>query len=206
MARRHAPHPPKPGSSRAALTITRPHATGIDIGSASHCVAVPPDRDDPPVREFPSFTEDLHALADWLKACGVDTVAMESTGVYGIPVCERLEARGLPVLLVNARHVKNVSGRKSDVLDCQWLQQLMTYGLRRGGVSSRRCGVCVTLAVATARDAAEIPGPTGAAQAKGPHAEECSMSQRDLRCRGGDGPEDTARPRRRGTLASCWRR
>jgi transposase len=122
----------KSGKSRAALTITHPNAAGIDIGSASHFVAVPPDRDDEPVREFPSFTVDLNALAEWLKACGVDTVAMESTGVYWIPLYELLESRGFTVLLVNARHVKNVSGRKSDVLDCQWLQQLLTYGLLRG--------------------------------------------------------------------------
>ncbi len=122
----------KPGKSRAALTITHPNAADIDIGSASHFVAVPPDRDDEPVREFPSFTVDLNALADWLKACGVDTVAMESTGVYWIPLFELLESRGFTVLLINARHVKNVSGRKSDVLDCQWIQQLMTYGLLRG--------------------------------------------------------------------------
>jgi transposase len=123
----------KPGKGRAApLTITHPNAAGIDIGSASHFVAVPPDRDDQPVREFPSFTADLNALADWLNACGVDTVAMESTGVYWIPVFELLQSRGFTVLLVNARHVKNVCGRKSDVLDCQWLQQLMTYGLLSG--------------------------------------------------------------------------
>ena len=122
----------KPGTSRTALTITHPNAAGIDIGSASHFVAVPPDRDDEPVREFPSFTSDLNALADWLTTCGVDTVAMESTGVYWIPLFELLESRGFHVLLVNARHVKNVSGRKSDVLDCQWLQQLMTYGLLSG--------------------------------------------------------------------------
>jgi transposase len=122
----------KPGTSRQALTITHPNAAGIDIGSASHYVAVPPDRDDEPVREFPSFTADLHRLADWLHECGVDTVAMESTGVYWIPLYELLDARGFTVLLVNARHVKNVSGRKSDVLDCQWLQQLMSYGLLRG--------------------------------------------------------------------------
>ena len=118
--------------SRAALTITHPNAAGIDIGSAAHFVAVPPDRDDEPVREFPSFTVDLNALADWLTVCGVDTVAMESTGVYWIPLFELLESRGFTVLLVNARHVKNVSGRKSDVLDCQWLQQLMSYGLLSG--------------------------------------------------------------------------
>jgi transposase len=115
-----------------ALSITHPHAAGIDIGSASHFVAVPPDSDDVPVREFRSFTADLHALADWLKSCGVETVAMESTGVYWIALYELLESRGFEVLLVNARHVKNVSGRKSDVLDCQWLQQLHAYGLLRG--------------------------------------------------------------------------
>lgn len=114
------------------LEVTNPNAAGIDIGSASHYVAVPADRDDEPVREFKSFTVDVHKLADWLEACGVDTVAMESTGVYWIPVYEILERRGLTVLLVNARHVKNVAGRKSDVLDCQWLQQLHSYGLLRG--------------------------------------------------------------------------
>ena len=100
----------KPGKSRAALTITHPNAAGIDIGSASHFVAVPPERDDEPVRKFPSFTVDLNALADWLTRCGVNTVAMESTGVYWIPLFELLETRGFTVLLVNARHVKNVSG------------------------------------------------------------------------------------------------
>ena len=134
MVQRKAQVIPKPVKARAAaLTITHPNAAGIDIGSAPHFVAVPPDRDDQPVREFPSFTADLNALADWLEVCRVDTaVAMESTGVYWIPLFELLESRGFTVLLVNARHVKNVSGRKSDVLDCQWLQQLMTYGLLSG--------------------------------------------------------------------------
>ena len=132
MAQRNRTACLKPGKSRQTLTITHPNAAGIDIGSASHFVAVPPDRDEQPVREFASFTTDLNALADWLAACGVDTVAMESTGVYWIPLFELLESRGFTVLLVNARHVKNVSGRKSDVLDCQWLQQLMSYGLLRG--------------------------------------------------------------------------
>ncbi len=132
MAQRNPGVSLKPSKSRAALTITHPNAAGIDIGSASHFVAVPPDRDDEPVREFASFTADLNAMADWLKACGIDTVAMESTGVYWIPVFELLESRGFTVMLINARHVKNVSGRKSDVLDCQWIQQLMTYGLLRG--------------------------------------------------------------------------
>ena len=126
MAQRKRP------ATQAAITLTHPNAAGIDIGSAAHFVAVPPERDDEPVREFASFTADLHRLADWLDACGVDTVAMESTGVYWIPLYELLESRGFTVLLVNARHVKNVSGRKSDVLDCQWLQQLMSFGLLRG--------------------------------------------------------------------------
>ena len=122
----------KRATTQAAISLTHPNAAGIDIGSAAHFVAVPPDRDDQPVREFSSFTVDLHRLADWLDACAVDTVAMESTGVYWIALYELLEARGFTVLLVNARHVKNVSGRKSDVLDCQWLQQLMSFGLLHG--------------------------------------------------------------------------
>src|ERR1700692_4582988 len=118
--------------TRMNLDIANPNAAGIDVGSAGHFVAVPPDRDDEAVRKFTSFTADLERLADWLVGCGIDTVAMESTGVYWIPLFELLESRGLTVYLVNARHVKNVSGRKSDVLDCQWLQQLMTYGLLSG--------------------------------------------------------------------------
>lgn len=141
----------KPPKSRQALSLTHPNAAGIDIGSASHFVAVPPDRDDEPVREFPSFTVDLNRLADWLDACGVDTVAMESTGVYWIPLYELLDARGFKVLLVNARHVKNVSGRKSDVLDCQWLQQLMSYGLLRGAFRPAD-GVCALRSLSRQRD------------------------------------------------------
>jgi transposase len=114
------------------LEKTHLNAAGIDIGSGSHWVAVPEDRDPQPVREFKSFTHDLHRLADWLEACGIDTVAMESTGVYWIPLYEILEARGIEVLLVNAHHVKSVPGRKSDIQDCQWTQQLHTFGLLRG--------------------------------------------------------------------------
>lgn len=118
-----------PRKPAATLSLTHPDTAGIDIGSASHFVAVPQDRDEQPVREFKSFTADLYHLAQWLKDCGVTTVAMESTGVYWIPLYELLDSQGFTVYLVNARHVKNVSGRKSDVLDCQWLQQLMSYGL-----------------------------------------------------------------------------
>jgi len=108
------------------------NAAGIDVGSRSHFVAVPEGTDEQPVKEFSTFTDDLERLAEWLVACGVTTVAMESTGIYWIPIFEILESHGLEVMLVNARHVKNVPGRKSDVLDCQWLQQLHSYGLLRG--------------------------------------------------------------------------
>jgi transposase len=113
----------------AALERINVHAAGIDIGASSHFVAVPEDRDEKPVREFAAYTPDLCRLADWLKSCGVKTVAMESTGVYWIPLFQVLEERGFEVRLVDARRVKNVSGRKTDVSDCQWLQQLHTYGL-----------------------------------------------------------------------------
>jgi transposase len=109
-----------------------PHAAGIDVGSRSHFAAVPEGAGEKPVREFSCFTGDLHRLADWLHACGVKTVAMESTGIYWIPVFEILERRGFEVKLVNAHHVKNVPGRKTDVLDCQWLQRLHSYGLLEG--------------------------------------------------------------------------
>ena len=108
------------------------NAAGLDIGSAEIYAAVPEEQGEESVRKFETFTVALNALADWLEECGVETVAMESTSVYWIPVYEILEARGFDLYLVNARHVKNVTGRKTDVLDCQWLQQLHTYGLLRG--------------------------------------------------------------------------
>ena len=116
----------------STLLITYPNAAGIDIGATSHFVAVPADRDDEPVREFAAFTCDLRRLVQWLHDCRITVVAMESTGVYWIPLYEMLETAGFEVHLVNARHVKSVPGRKSDVLDCQWLQQLMSFGLLRG--------------------------------------------------------------------------
>jgi transposase len=111
------------------LNRVNEHAAGIDIGGERHYVAVPPGTTEHPVREFGVFTKDLYSIADWLRECGVKTVAMESTGVYWVALYEVLEERGFKVKLVDARKVKNVSGRKSDVLDCQWLQQLESYGL-----------------------------------------------------------------------------
>ncbi len=104
-------------------------AAGLDIGATEIWACVPTDRDPQPVRAFGTFTPDLQALADWVVQCQVTTVAMESTGVYWIPIYEILEARGLEVYLVNAHHLKHVPGRKSDVQDCQWIQQLHSYGL-----------------------------------------------------------------------------
>lgn len=112
-----------------SLPEMRPNAGGIDVGATEIFVAVPADRDKDSVRSFPTFTQDLHELTDWLKQCRVDTVAMESTGVYWIPLFQILEARGIEVHLVNAQHVHHVPGRKSDVLDCQWLQYLHSVGL-----------------------------------------------------------------------------
>jgi transposase len=104
-------------------------AAGLDIGAEDIYACVPTDRDEQPVQVFGTFTRDLNALADWLAACHIKTVAMESTGVYWIPIYEILESRDFEVYLVNARHLKNVPGKKTDVLDCQWIQQLHTYGL-----------------------------------------------------------------------------
>ena len=130
--KRQRRQPPKPRVSSSVLEHLNPHAAGIDGGSAEHVVAVPADRDPRSVRSFPTCTSDLQRLADWLTACRVTHVAMEATGVYWIPVFEILEARGVTVVLVNARHVKHVQGRKSDVSDCEWLRDLHILGLLRG--------------------------------------------------------------------------
>ena len=118
-------------------------AAGIDIGSTSHFVAVPMELDNQYVREYSCFTKDLINLADWLIQIGIQTVAMESTGVYWIPLYEILEERGMEVLLVNAHHVKNVPGRKSDIQDCQWIQQLHTHGLLRGCFRTPEQGIAL---------------------------------------------------------------
>ena len=118
-------------ANNAVLPVMRPDAAGIDIGATEIFVAVPAGRAAENVRSFPTFTQDLYALADWLKQCGVKTVAMESTGVYWIPLFQILEDHGFEVCLVNARHVKNVPGRRTDVSDCQWLQFLHSVGLLR---------------------------------------------------------------------------
>jgi transposase len=125
------PRKTKSKKSTATLPVLHPDAAGVDIGATEIYVAVPPDRDSESVRSFQTFTQDLMALADWLQRCRIRTVAMESTGVYWIPLMQILEARGLEVFLVNARYAKNVPGRRTDVSDCQWLQYLHSVGLLR---------------------------------------------------------------------------
>lgn len=119
-------------SKKQPLKIVHPRCAGVDIGSREHWVAVDPDSDEKPVRRFSTFSDDLYAMADWLTSLDVEVVAMEATGVYWIPLYEVLDARGFQVNLVNSRATRQVSGRKSDVLDCQWIWQLMTYGLLKG--------------------------------------------------------------------------
>ena len=114
------------------LQVIHPDCAGIDVGKSKVYVAVDPERSDPAVRSFRTFTDDLEALLRWLKECGVRIVAMEATGVYWIPLFEMLDHAGFEVHLVNPHTTKQVSGRKSDVLDCQWVWQLMSYGLLKG--------------------------------------------------------------------------
>jgi transposase len=131
MNPRQRRHRTRSTTTPSLLKRINPNAAGIDCGSAEHYVAVPADRDPTPVQAFRTITAGLHRLADWLTSCGITTAALESTGVYWIPLYEILEARGFDVVLVNAQHVKHVPGRKSDVVDCQWLQELHSVGLLR---------------------------------------------------------------------------
>ena len=131
------------GMCQADRPCLEPNAGGIDIGAREIFVAVPPDRDECPVRVFDTFTEDLHSMAQWLTVCGVTTVAMESTGVYWIPLYDVLEAHGISPCLTNARHMKNVPGRRTDWHECQWLQYLHSVGLLRAAFrpEARVCAV-----------------------------------------------------------------
>lgn len=129
------------GKRKQRLDIVYPHCAGIDVGSEEHWVAVRPDAAEESVRRFGGFSDELRGLADWLEGLGVRQVAMEATGVYWIPLYEVLDARGFEVHLVNARATRQVTGRKSDVLDCQWIWQLMAHGLLRSAFRPAD-GVC----------------------------------------------------------------
>jgi len=124
---------PNPG-----LEIIHRNAAGIDVGSGSHFVAVPPDRDVQAIREFGSWTAALHELTAWLKSCAIDTVVVQATGVYWVVLSDVLEGAGLKVWVVNAQGTKNLPGRKSDVQECEWLRKLHTYGLLRAIVGGER--------------------------------------------------------------------
>src|SRR6202162_3240586 len=152
MSRKRKSNPksnPKTGAS--LLSCLNANAAGVDVGATEIYIAVPPDRDKQPVRHFSTFTEDLQAAAAWLKSCHIETVAMESTGVYWIPLFQILVCEGLTVFLVNARYVKNVPGRKSDVSDCQWLQYLHSVGLLRGSFRPEQA-VCTVRSILRHRD------------------------------------------------------
>jgi transposase len=136
---------------KVSLPVLSPDAAGIDIGATEIYVAVPADRDPEPVRMFATFTQDLNQLADWLQQCGIRTVAMESTGVYWIPLMQVLETRDLEVYLVNAKYVKNVPGRRTDVSDCQWLQYLHSVGLLRASFRPAQ-DVCAVRSLLRHRD------------------------------------------------------
>lgn len=169
-----------------------PNAAGIDIGASSHWVAMPPDRAEQSLREFGVMTDDLNAMARWLLDHDVDTVALESTGVYWIPVYDVQEQQGLEVWLVDARQVKYVPGRKSDVQDCQWLQRLMSYGLLRAAFRPD-ADICTIRAISRQREVLlKQQGSWGAADAKSPGADEHSThgshQRRDGRHRSSDYP------------------
>jgi transposase len=152
MARKRKSNPKSEQKTGASLlSCLNLNAAGVDIGATEIYIAVPGDRALQPVRCFSTFTEDLQAAAAWLKACHIETIAMESTGVYWIPLFQILEARGFKVLLVNAHHVKNVPGRKSDVSDCQWLQYLHSVGLLRGSFRPEQA-VCSVRSLLRHRD------------------------------------------------------
>ncbi len=135
-----------------SLDPIHPNAAGIDIGAQNHWVCVPSGRANECVRRFGCYTADLYAIADWLTQCEVETVAMESTGVYWIPLFQILETRGFEVKLVNAHHVKTLPGRKTDVLDCQWLQQLHEFRIVVRFLTSAKTKFVFYVAISAPRD------------------------------------------------------
>ena len=181
------------GKAAERLEVVHPDCAGIDVGKRKHYVAVDASRFEDPVRHFGSFTRDLEAMAEWLLGCGVAQVAMESTGVYWIPVFEVLDRAGFEVHLVNPRATKQVSGRKSDVLDCQWIRQLMSYGLLRGAFRAPD-ELCPMRSYVRQREPAHPrPQPRGAAPAKGADADERAVGQRAQRHHGQDRSTHRAR-------------
>jgi len=116
---------------RSELLIVNPNAAGIDIASTEYQVCVPEDRDTEPNRRFEAYTCDLHSIGQWLKQCGIDTVAMEATGIYWVQIFMVLQEYGFDVVLCNAKHIKNIAEKKTDYVDASWIQLLHSYGLLR---------------------------------------------------------------------------
>jgi hypothetical protein len=178
------------------LEVVHAHAAGIDVGNGAHYAAVRPDRDSQPVRRFECFTADLYRLADWFESCGVQTVALQSTGVYWIPLYDILEERGFQVYLVNARHTKNLPGRKSDVQESQWLLKLHTYGLLNNSFQAPSKIRILLAAAATTRHGS---GDLCATNAESADADEHSVSECNQRSERSDRAADCAGHRRWGT-------
>ena len=168
-------------SDDPGLRIVHPNAGGIDVGNESHFAAVPADRDAQPVQEFGSWTADLHRMGKWLQSCRIDTVAVQATGVYWIPLYDILTEHGIRVVLVNAQHTKNVPGRKSDVQESQWLMKLHTYGLLRDSFRLAENLGRGADDLAVAGPARQGGGTGGAAHAEGADQNEHSVGQRDQR-------------------------
>jgi hypothetical protein len=186
----------KGSQRRSKLTIAHPDAAGIDVGARVHYVAVPEGRAEPPVRSFGAYTAQLDELVQWLKACGVKTVAMESTGVYWIALFQKLEEAGFEVLLVDARQVKQVPGRKSDVQDCQWLQQLHRYGLLRAAFRPEDAICRLRTLQRHRKSLVECAAMWMRAPTKSPHGDEPALASR------ADRPQ---RPERPGDFGRhCW--
>ena len=166
------------GGAVPSLNCIEPNAAGIDVGATEIFVAVTQDRDPSPVRSFETFTQDLHRLKEWLQQCRITTVAMESTGVYWIPLFQILEEAGLEVCLVNAQHVKHVPGRKSDVIDCQMAAVSPLGRAAAGLVSTGGSGLRDSLPAASPRQSGTDGSCARATYAEDPHPDECADPSR----------------------------
>ena len=187
----------KPKTQRT-MPMVHANAAAIDIGATMHMAAVRADRTSEPVRSFGTFTTDLHRLVEWLKECGVETVVMESTSVYWIPIFELLDAHGFTVFLVNARDAKHVPGRKTDVSDAQWLQRLHSYGLLRASFRPKGQISELRAYMRPARASARVCGLTYPAYAEGVDRDESSAPPRRHRYHRRDRSADHSHnPRRR---------
>ena len=181
--RGHKPVPPQ------HMPVIDPHAAAIDVGATEHWVAVPPDADPQPVRRFGTYTADLIALADWLEACGITSVAIEATGVYWIPLFEMLVAEGFEVFLVDASYTKRVKGRpKTDRRDCQWIYRLHRVGLLSAAFRPG-AATCVLRSYLRQRHTLiRSASPPHLAHAKGAGTDERQADGNHRRCQGPDRP------------------